>query len=421
MLPTPATTLESMMNVLMAARRPRARCHSAAPVNSSESGSAARPASSLCRAGSPVVNRTQPNRRGSLNRRQRPESSTRSRWSCTSGGEAASRMRRLPDMPRCRIRVPASVSTSRYFARRRTPRMRAPASFAGSARGTRQRRRHSRTLSASMRRPTSQGSMPRRVVSTSGSSGIPCGPASEPGSERGADDARLVVEAGQVVEVDGALDVLFVGDVPAEQRDFPLAAVVRVADARAALEVAVTLELLRLVDEELRLALERPVRVKEQLTVPHRDAVAGGDGRDVLRRLDEGVAVDDRAALDVERIEHGAHPGAAGRHHERVVVDLGVRVAEAERHHEPVGDEELAVEVDAHPGALVGIHQLDEITAAADGGQLLVLDLVVEHRGVEADPVVRELRLEAELDRRDGLRIGDRWDPEEGDVAALDG
>ena len=104
-----------------------------------------------------------------------------------------------------------------------------------------------------------------------------------------------------------------------------------------------------------------------------------------------------------------------------VVVDLGVRVAEAERHHEPVGDEELAVEVDAHPGALVGIHQLHEIAAAADGGQLLVLDLVVEHRGVEADPVVRELRLEAELDRRDGLRVGDRRHAEEGDVAALDG
>src|SRR5688572_19101712 len=273
MLPTPATTRESMMNVLMAALRPRAWRHRASPVNSSESGSTASPASSLCRAGSLDVNRRQPNRRGSLNLRERPESSTRSKWSCTRGGSAASRMRRLPDMPRCRISVPASVPTRRYFARGPTVRMRAPTSFAGSARGTRQRRRHSRTRSASICRPTSQGSMPRRVVSTSGSSGIPCGPASEPGSERGADDARLVVEAGQVVEVDGALDVLFVGDVPAEEGDFPPAAVVRVADARAALEVAVALELLRLVDEEVRLALECPVGVEEELAVvTHRDA-----------------------------------------------------------------------------------------------------------------------------------------------------
>ena len=57
--------------------------------------------------------------------------------------------------------------------------------------------------------------------------------------------------------------------------------------------------------------------------------------------------------------------------------------------------EELAVEVEAHPGALVGVHQLHEVAAAADGGQLLVVDLVVEHRGVEPDPVVRELRLES--------------------------
>src|SRR5687767_13675731 len=422
MLPTPATTPESMMNVLMAALRPRASRHRASPVNSSESGSTARRASSLCRAGSWVVNRRQPKRLGSLNRRQRPESSTRSKWSCTSGGSAASRMRRLPDMPRCRISVPASVSTRRYFARRPTARIRAPASLAGSERGTRQRRRHSRTRSASIRRPTSQGSMPRRVVSTSGSSGIPCGRASVAGPERKADDARLVVEAGQVVEVDGALDVLFVGDVPAEEGDFPLAAVVRVADSRAALEVAVALELFRLVDEELRFALERPVGIEKELAVvPHRDTVAGGYGRDVLRRLDEGVAVDNRAAVGVERIENRASAGAAGRDHERRVIDLGARVAEAERHHEAVGDEELAVEVEAHTGALVCVHELHEVAAAPDGRQLLVLDLVIEDGGVQADTVVRELRLEAGLDRRDRLRVCDRRRSEERDVAALDG
>src|SRR5688572_14669975 len=298
MLPTPATTREFMTKALTETRRPRARRQSALPVKSADSGSTASAARSLWRAGSRVVNSRQPKRRGSLNRRQRPESSTRSTWSCASGAEAASRMRRLPDMPRCRISVPASVSIRRYFARRPTARMRVPASFAGRLRGTRQRRRGSRTTSLSTRRPTSQGSMPRRVVSTSGSSGIlPCSPASEPGLERHADDTRLVVEARQVVEVDGALDVLLVRDVP--------------ADERAALEVAVALKLLRLVDEEVRLALEGPVRVEENFAVADRDTVARCDRRDVLGCLHERVAVDDRPAVGVEGVEHRARPGAA--------------------------------------------------------------------------------------------------------------
>src|SRR5688572_13307540 len=344
MLPTPATTREFMTKALTETRRPRARRQSALPVKSADSGSTASAARSLWRAGSRVVNSRQPKRRGSLNRRQRPESSTRSTWSCASGGEAASRMRRLPDMPRCRISVPASVSISRYLARRATARMRAPASLAGRLRGTRQRRRGSRTTSLSTRRPTSQGSMPWRVVSTSGSSGIlPCDPASEPGSERHADNARLVVEARQVVEVDGALDVLLVRDVPAEERGLPLAAVVRVADARAALEVAVGLELLRLVDEEVRLALEGPVCVEENLAVADRDTVARCDRRDVLGRLHERVAVDDRPAVGVEGVEHRARPGAAGRHDERGIVDLGVCIAQAQRNDEAVGYEERTV------------------------------------------------------------------------------
>src|SRR6185503_872124 len=41
----------------------------------------------------------------------------------------------------------------------------------------------------------------------------------EPCPERHAEHARLVVEARQVVEVDGALDVLFVGDVTTEGSD----------------------------------------------------------------------------------------------------------------------------------------------------------------------------------------------------------
>src|SRR6185503_13507407 len=47
----------------------------------------------------------------------------------------------------------------------------------------------------------------------------------EPCPERHAEHARLVVEARQVVEVDGTLDVLFVGDVAAESGDLVLAVV----------------------------------------------------------------------------------------------------------------------------------------------------------------------------------------------------
>ena len=103
----------------------------------------------------------------------------------------------------------------------------------------------------------------------------------------------------------------------------------------AALEGVVALELLRLVDEEVRLALERPVGEEEELAVvAHRHAVARRDGRDVLRRLRERIAVDDGVAVGVERVEHRAQPGAAGRNDQLVVVDLGVVVAEAERQHE---------------------------------------------------------------------------------------
>src|SRR5688572_18668523 len=261
MLPTPATVRESMTKAFTETRLPRARRQSAWPVKSSDSGSTASRASSLWRAGSRSVNSKQPKRRGSLKRRHRPESRTRSTWSCASGGDAASRIRRLPDIPRCRIIVPASVPISRYFARRSTERMRAPRSRCGSARGTRQRRRGSRTSRPSMRRPTSQGSMPRRVVSTSGSSGIPSGPASEARPELDEVPARLVDEAGQVVEVDGADGFDLVGDVPAIDRELLLAVVPGDADAQAALDQLLALELGRLVQEEVDLAAVSPVGV----------------------------------------------------------------------------------------------------------------------------------------------------------------
>src|SRR5690349_6978454 len=79
-------------------------------------------------------------------------------------------MRRLPDIPRCTIKWPSPQSKSRYLPRRRTPRTVRPASLRTPC-GTGQRRRGSRIATAEMRRPASCGAMPRRVTSTSGSSG----------------------------------------------------------------------------------------------------------------------------------------------------------------------------------------------------------------------------------------------------------
>src|SRR5687767_2402 len=74
-------------------------------------------------------------------------------------------------MPRCRMRCPSPQSTSRYLPRRRIARTVRPAS-ASTSRGTGQRSRGSRTATPLMTRPTSCGARPRRVTSTSGSSGI---------------------------------------------------------------------------------------------------------------------------------------------------------------------------------------------------------------------------------------------------------
>ena len=86
--------------------------------------------------------------------------------------ERDERKRRLPVMPRWTSSVSAPRRKSRYLLRRSTVSMVRPATSAGSVRGTGQRRRRSYTCSAFTRRPSTCGSTPRRVVSTSGSSGI---------------------------------------------------------------------------------------------------------------------------------------------------------------------------------------------------------------------------------------------------------
>ena len=83
----------------------------------------------------------------------------------------AETMRRLPDMPRCTMSVPVSEPISRYFARRSTRRTSRPRIALSIFASIGQRKRRSRTRNAATRLPTRAGAMPRRVVSTSGSSG----------------------------------------------------------------------------------------------------------------------------------------------------------------------------------------------------------------------------------------------------------
>src|SRR5690606_12771693 len=85
---------------------------------------------------------------------------------------SASTRRRLPDMPRWAISVPHSAPISRYLARRSTRSMRCPDRRTSRSSGIGQRSRRSRTTTRRTRWPMRNGSMPRRVVSTSGNSGI---------------------------------------------------------------------------------------------------------------------------------------------------------------------------------------------------------------------------------------------------------
>ena len=124
--------------------------------------------------GSRVVHSMAPNRRGSCRRRHRPAHS-RSTWSCGRGTVAAGTRRRLPDMPRWIIRVPCANRIRMYLARRSTASTLLPRNSWSSS-GTGQRRFGWRTTAPRIVRPTMWGATPRRVVSTSGSSGMlsPC-------------------------------------------------------------------------------------------------------------------------------------------------------------------------------------------------------------------------------------------------------
>jgi hypothetical protein len=112
-----------------------------------------------------------PKRRGSLKRSAAPSRARRSTWSCVSAARRRQHAQAARHAEVQHQRAAVVVSISRYLARRPTRHDARPATSAGSAGSTGQRRRGSCTSRPTMRRPTTCGSMPRRVVSTSGSSG----------------------------------------------------------------------------------------------------------------------------------------------------------------------------------------------------------------------------------------------------------
>ena len=108
--------------------------------------------------------------RGSHKASTRPASVSSTRWSCVPMSPASTRQR--PDMPRWKIMLsPRSVSTIPYLARRKSPVTRAPVIRWRRSVGIARRRSGRRTSTRVRRAPSSAGSSPRTVVSTSGSSG----------------------------------------------------------------------------------------------------------------------------------------------------------------------------------------------------------------------------------------------------------
>ena len=161
-----------MRNALTGLRFLRLSRNRCSPWKAAESGSGPRFPSRLWVSPSGCQSR-QPKRRGSLKRSSWPESRVISTWSCLPAGRSGSSTRRLPDMPRCSRALPFARSSSRYLARRRTPRMTCPGSLWLISGGIGQRRSGRRKVTPVIRRPSRWGVRPRRMVSTSGSSGMP--------------------------------------------------------------------------------------------------------------------------------------------------------------------------------------------------------------------------------------------------------
>ena len=79
------------------------------------------------------------------------------------------------------------------------------------------------------------------------------------------------------------------------------------------------------------------------------------------------------------------------------------------------------VEFDAVAYALFRVQQGGEVAGPADGGQLHVIHLVVEGRGVQPQTTLHQLRLVADFIRHDGLGGGGGRGRAEGHIAGLNG
>ena len=115
--------------------------------------------------------KTQPNLRGSLNLRICPAEKQKSTWSCLPGSSSASTILKLPLMPRWIIIWPWSFSKRRYLPRRLILWNFNPSSIKGSFVGTTHLSLACLMLILFTWWLVTKGSMPRSVVSTSGSSG----------------------------------------------------------------------------------------------------------------------------------------------------------------------------------------------------------------------------------------------------------
>jgi len=171
--------LPSMMKFFTAPFRPRDFFHRRLPENSGDRGSGPRSLKSLWLVAGMLHHVNTPKRRGSLKRTIFPESITISTWSCLRGASPTSQILSEPDIPRWISKPPSTglpgfwpwpSSINRYLARRQHRSTGRPTAFCTSG-GTGHRRFGLRTRISPIECPLRNGSIPRRVVSTSGNSG----------------------------------------------------------------------------------------------------------------------------------------------------------------------------------------------------------------------------------------------------------
>src|SRR3954451_19081404 len=174
MFPIPATPSWFSRKDFSGTRRPAATRQSSSAVSESDNGSTPRRAAKYSSSSSSRSTTACPNRRTSVNTTRRPPS----RRSCArryGGSPLPSRRTRFPVIRRCiaSVRSP-SRRRRRYLPRRSTASIVRPATARSTPCGGSGRvQRSSSTVASSIRRPVISGSSWRRIVSTSGSSGMP--------------------------------------------------------------------------------------------------------------------------------------------------------------------------------------------------------------------------------------------------------